>query len=123
MKSKCFGDNFRWRFWPFTLFTLASVTNIAMPSTSLSPDGSELRLIMNFSLENGITEQYDSDFNLINSLNDVDHIDWFPQELCSKYKPFTDRIQDWLALVKYHPYIQGRDPRSNPILFFAGDPV
>ena len=85
---------------------------------------------MNFSLENGITEQYDSDFNLINSLNDVDHIDWFPQELCSKYKQFTDQIQDWLALIKYHPYIQGRDPRSNPILspvlsiqFFAGDPV
>ena len=94
------------------LFTFASVTNISMSSTSLSPDGSELRLIMNFSLENGITEQYDSDFNLINSLNDVDHIDWFPQELCSKYKQFTDRIQDWLALVKYHPYIQGRDPRS-----------
>ena len=66
---------------------------------------------MYFSLENGITEQYDSDFNLINSLNDVDHIDWFPQELCSKYKQFTDQIQDWLALVKYHPYIQGRDPR------------
>ena len=85
----------------------------------MSPDGSELRLIMNFSLENGITEQYDSDFNLINSLNDVDHIDWFPQELCSKYKQFTDQIQEWLALVKYHPYIQGRDPRSNPkILFF-----
>ena len=90
-----------------------------MSSTSLSPDGFELRLIMNFSLENGITEQYDSDFNLINSLNDVDHIDWFPQELCSKYKQFTDQIQDWLALIKYHPYIQGRDPRSNPILIFC----
>ena len=61
---------------------------------------------------------------LFYSLNDVDHIDWFPQELCSKYKQFTDQIQDWLALVKYHPYIQGRDPWSNPkILFlFASDP-
>lgn len=60
-----------------------------------------------FRLENGIGEQYDSDFNLINSLDEVNHIDWFPQELCSKYKQFTDQIQDWLALVKYHPYIQG----------------
>ena len=62
---------------------------------------------MNFSLENGIKQKYDSEFNLINSLKDVDHIDWFPQELCAKYKQFTDQIQDWLALVKYHPYIQG----------------
>ena len=62
---------------------------------------------MNFSLENGIKQKYDSEFNLINSLNEVDHIDWFPQELCAKYKQFTDQIQDWLALVKYHPYIQG----------------
>ena len=37
----------------------------------------------------------------------MDHIDWFPQELCAKYKLFTDQIQDWLALVKYHPFIQG----------------
>ena len=70
--------------------------------------------MVNFSLENGITEQYDSDFNLINSLTEVDHIDWFPQELCSKYKQFTDQVQDWLALIKYHPYIQGWDPRSGP---------
>ena len=40
-------------------------------------------------------------------MNDVNHIDWFPQELCSKYKQFTDQIQDWMALVKYHPYIDG----------------
>ena len=39
-------------------------------------------------------------------MEEVNHIDWFPHDLSTKYQQFVDQVQDWMALIKYHPYIQ-----------------